>query len=118
MGLAKQEYQSGLPFPSPGDLPDPGIEPESPALTGRFFTTEPPGKPTLALRLVPNSQIQPTAPPMVLSYTFTIEKKKSVYNWTHAVQTHIVQGSTVNACYIIRNREDIFTGVGGGEGVP
>ena len=35
----------GLPFPSPGDLPDPGIEPVSPALAGGFFTTEPPGKP-------------------------------------------------------------------------
>ena len=41
--LSRQEYGSGLPFPSPGDLPDPGIEPKSPALTGGFFTTEPPG---------------------------------------------------------------------------
>jgi len=45
MGFPRQEYWSGLPFPSPGDLPDPGIKPTSPALTGRFFTTEPPGKP-------------------------------------------------------------------------
>ena len=37
-----QEYWSGLPFPSPGDLPDPGIEPASPALAGGLFTTEPP----------------------------------------------------------------------------
>jgi len=37
-------YRSGLPFPPPGDLPDPGIEPMSPALAGGFFTTEPPGK--------------------------------------------------------------------------
>ena len=44
-GLPRQEYWSGLPFPSPGDLPDPGIEPASPALAGRFLTTEPPGKP-------------------------------------------------------------------------
>jgi len=35
-----------LPFPSPGDLPDSGIEPRSPELAGRFFTTEPSGKPT------------------------------------------------------------------------
>ena len=35
---------SGLPFPSPGTLPNPGIEPASPALTGGFFATEPPGK--------------------------------------------------------------------------
>ena len=45
MGFPKQEYWSGLPFPSLGDLPDPGIEPRSLALVGRFFTTEPPGKP-------------------------------------------------------------------------
>ena len=38
MGFPRQEYWSGLPFPSPGDLPDPGIEPTSPALTGGFFT--------------------------------------------------------------------------------
>ena len=48
MGCPRQEYWNGLPFPSPGDLPDPGIEPVSPALTGRFITTEPPGKPHLA----------------------------------------------------------------------
>ena len=43
MGAFKQEYWSGLPFLPPGDLPDPGIEPTSPgspALAGRFFTTE------------------------------------------------------------------------------
>ena len=43
-GISQQEYQSGLPFPTPVDLPDPRIESESPALVGRFFTTEPPGK--------------------------------------------------------------------------
>ena len=40
-----QEYWSGLPFPSPGDRPNPGIEPTSPALIGGFFTIQPPGKP-------------------------------------------------------------------------
>ena len=44
MGFPRQEYWSGLPFPSPGDLSNPGIELASPALAGRFFTTEPPGK--------------------------------------------------------------------------
>ena len=38
---------SGLTFPSPGDLPNPGTEPISPALTSGFFTTEPPGKPNI-----------------------------------------------------------------------
>ena len=44
MEFSSQDYLSGLPFPSPGDLPDPGIEPTalvSPALAGGFFTTEP-----------------------------------------------------------------------------
>ena len=47
MGLSKQEYWSGLPFLPPGDLPDLGIEPACLALAGRFYTTEPPGKPTV-----------------------------------------------------------------------
>ena len=42
--FSRQEYWNWLPFPSPGDLPDPGIEPEFPALAGEFFTTVPPGK--------------------------------------------------------------------------
>ena len=41
MGFSKQEYWSGLPFPSPGDLPDPGIEPRSPALEADALTSEP-----------------------------------------------------------------------------
>ena len=45
MGFSPQEYWSGLPFPPPGDLPDPGMKPASPALAGGFITTEPPGKP-------------------------------------------------------------------------
>jgi len=49
MEFSRQEYWSGLPFPPPGDLPDPGIKPTSPALTGRFFTTEPPGNPSLVV---------------------------------------------------------------------
>ena len=42
MGFPRQKYWSGLPFPFSGNFPDPGIEPESPALAGAFFTTEPP----------------------------------------------------------------------------
>ena len=45
MGLSRQEYWSGLPFPSPGALPDLGIEPGSPALRVDTLTSEPPGKP-------------------------------------------------------------------------
>ena len=45
MGFSRQEYWSGLPFPSPGDLPGPGIEPRSPAFQADTLTSEPPGKP-------------------------------------------------------------------------
>ena len=47
LGFPRQEYWSGLPFPSPGDLPNSGIEPMSPALAGRFFTADPQAKPSL-----------------------------------------------------------------------
>ena len=45
MKFSRQEYWSGLPFPSPGDLPDPGIEPGSPTLQADTLPSEPPGKP-------------------------------------------------------------------------
>ena len=45
IGFSRQEHWSGLPFPSPGDLPDPGIEPGSPALEAEALNSEPPGKP-------------------------------------------------------------------------
>ena len=44
LGFSRQEYWSGLPFPSPGDLPHPGIEPRSPALQADVLPSEPPGK--------------------------------------------------------------------------
>ena len=47
MGFFREEYWSGLPFPSPVDLPDPGIEPESPVLQADALTSEPPGKPSI-----------------------------------------------------------------------
>ena len=53
MGFSKQEYWSGLPFPSPGDLPDPGIDPGSPALQADCLLSEPPG----ALRIVCRSRL-------------------------------------------------------------
>ena len=54
IGFSRQECWSVFPFPSPGDLPDPGIEPTSlpsPALAGRFFMTLPSGKPYFILRV-------------------------------------------------------------------
>ena len=50
-GISQEEYWSGLPFPSPVDLPDPGVKHMSLALSGGFFTTESPGKPLV--RFIP-----------------------------------------------------------------
>ena len=47
MGFPRQEYWSGLPFPFPGDLSNPGMEPESPALQADALSSEPPGKPIM-----------------------------------------------------------------------
>ena len=58
MGFSRQECWSGLPFPSPGDLLDPGIEPVSPALQADALPSEPPGKPP-ALR----ADALPSEPP-------------------------------------------------------
>ena len=51
MEFSRQEYWSGLPLPSPGDLPDPGIKPRSPALQVDALPSELPGKPTFILKL-------------------------------------------------------------------
>ena len=51
MGFSRQEYWSGLPFPSPGDLPNPGIESSSPAFQADAITSEPPGKPYNTLKI-------------------------------------------------------------------
>ena len=58
MGFSRQEYWSQLPSPSPGALPNPGIEPMSRALTGKFFTTGPPGKPSST----PKPHVEDTEP--------------------------------------------------------
>ena len=54
MGFSRQECWSGLPFPSPGDLPNPGIEPRSPALQADALPSEPPGKPNTEQRKSPS----------------------------------------------------------------
>ena len=50
MGFPRQEYWSGLPFPSLGDIPNLGIKPLSPELAGRLFIPKPPGKPKSTIR--------------------------------------------------------------------
>ena len=73
MGFPRQESWSGLPFPSPGALPDPRIELSSSALAGRFFTTEPPGSPFYTQ----STYVNPSLPvhPILL--------RKKWYRWTY-----------------------------------
>ena len=54
MGFSRQEYWSGLPFPSPGDLPDPGMEPRASALQADALPSEPLGKPTIYFYFLPH----------------------------------------------------------------
>ena len=75
MGFPRQDYWSGLPFPSLGDLPDPGIKPRSPTLVGRFFTTEPPGKPVNSYTL----SVPDIDPPIVVMYRVLGENAHSMH---------------------------------------
>ena len=68
MGFSRQEYWGGLPFPSPGDLPDPGIEPRSPALLADALPTELPGK------LVKNRPAMQETPVQFLAREDPLEK--------------------------------------------
>ena len=71
-GFPRQEYWSGPPFPPPGDLPDPGIEPASPVQAGRFLTTEPLGKlfaSTTFINLMSYVVLKPVPSPLSLLVT-------------------------------------------------
>ena len=68
MRFSRQEYWSGLQFPSPGDLPDQGIELESPALAGReFFTAEPPEKSKFSSTILKTQLLS------LLTFTFVLK---------------------------------------------
>ena len=73
-GISRQEYWSGLPFPPPGDLPDSGIEPTSPALAGRFFTTEPHGKPMNVYEAL----LKPWNTPLLYTWTSLVNENLAI----------------------------------------
>ena len=74
LGFSRQEYWSGLPFPSPGDLPNPGIEPGSPTLRADTLPSEPPGK------LNPKEQHSPGINMLLLSRSVFARGGKE-YGW-------------------------------------
>ena len=83
IGFSRQEYWSGLPFPSPGDLPDPGIEPASPALAGGFFTTEPPWKPLREMGRVLNDP-RNERPSLGAAPSVLVQQAGPGANWTQS----------------------------------
>ena len=76
MGFSRQEYWSGLPFPSPGDLPNPEIKPRSPALQTDSLQPEPPGKFTNKFFVGPWKLPRPPCPPSSLLLTIKREASR------------------------------------------
>ena len=91
MGFSRQEYWSEFPFPSPGDLLNPEIKPASLALAGRFFTTEPPGKPKINYTPIKNlktkrkkSRLSPASPKNAyMAYPFLLYLPPRPAAWPH-----------------------------------
>ena len=84
----RQESWSRLPFPSLGELLDPGMEPVSPALAGKFFTIEPPGKPT---RAFPSSQL-------LLTFNKVRRAVKADNFFLFFISTYLARNSCVCVC--------------------
>ena len=80
-----QKYWSGLPCPPPEDLPDPGIKPKSPALAGRFFTIEPPGKPLVE---VDNNQIETLIENNQCYTSWEMNQNIQITHWKSFVQVN------------------------------
>ena len=83
IGFSRQEYWSGLPFPPPGHLPNPGIKPTSPALQADALTSELPGKPYLIIR---EMQIKTTMRYQLPSFTMAVIKKQKIMSFGEKVE--------------------------------
>ena len=102
MEFSKQEYWSGLPFPPPGDLPNPGIKAASLALAGRFFTAEPPGKPVKTTSLfVPEVEAH-----QLRMFEVTWESDSGIGPWTTKI---------LKSCHHIGSLAPFWTGAVGGK---
>ena len=94
MGFSRQEYWSGLPFPSPGDLPNPGIEPRSPAMQADALTSEPPGKliwvvisikirPSLWSRTYPSTRSECSSESCLSGWQHFLRRQCTIHMKTH-----------------------------------
>ena len=100
MGFSRQECWSGLPFPSPGDLPGPGLEPGSPALWADSLPSEPPGKPSSYVIGVQNEAgqrltglCQDTS--QAIANTLSQQHKRWLYTWTSPDGQHRNQSNYI-----------------------
>ena len=115
IGFPRQEYWSQLPFPSPGDLPDPGIKPSSPTLAGGFFTTELFRKPHLLAWVGPKentgSGYKAFIPPVLLHLGFRIIDgacEGIVINNDNELGSHLLPGTGL--CTWEASPHMVFTG--------
>ena len=90
MGFSRQEYWSGLPFPSPEDLPDQGIEPESPALQADSLTSEPPRRPISSAQLfLQFSSVTPSCPTLCHPMNRSMPGPSVHHQLLEFTQTHV-----------------------------
>ena len=105
MGFFREEYQSGLPFPSPGYLPGPGIKPQSPALWADSLPSEPPRKPSQCLCcavLHPSGvsdSLGPHGPARLLCPWDSLDKKTGVSSHSLLQGIFPTQGSNLGLLY-------------------
>ena len=110
MGFSRQQYWSGVPFPSPGDLPDPGTEPRSPALRADVLQSEPPREafylPKTSLKIIFRGLFQlesnfSSKPPCILGYAdFTtrlcgLSEGKDCVSYTFRFTKHVSSSKEV-----------------------
>ena len=109
MEFSRQEYWSELPFPSPGDFPNPGIEPQSPELQADALLSEPPGKPSVQFssftqscptlfnpmnRSMPGPPVHPQLPEFTQTHVHREMSMMMSMRWTSAISTSVVPFSS------------------------
>ena len=82
MEFSSQEYWRGYPFLSPGDLPDPGIKPRTPALQADSLPSEPPGKPLMLHKVDPNEH-----PTLLVQLIDLTQARTSSFSWDFEIRT-------------------------------
>ena len=97
-GFSRQEYWSGLPFPSPEDLPDPGIEPGSPALWADALPSEPPGKPSVRdLLLLLEISYTECEPSLATQMVNNLPAMQEIWVWSQGQEDPLEEGMTTHS---------------------